>query len=105
MSDDTHNILGDNAGVHIPQGDASADVSLGFGDFIVGLYHSAMMALGKMEHPELGTQEPDPDSARHTIDILRMLEVKTKGNLEEDEERLMQHLLYELKVAFVEVNR
>ena len=103
MSDE--NILGDNAGVHIPQSDSGADVSLGFGDFVVGLYHSAMMALGKMEHPELGGQAHDLDSARHTIDILRMLEAKTKGNLEEDEERLIQHLLYELKIAYVDASR
>ena len=104
MSDDTTQgkVLGDNSGVYIPNEDAGADVKIDFGGFIVGLYQSALISLGRAEHPELGGGQADLEAARHTIDILRLLQEKTKGNLDEEEDKLLRGLLYELKVAFVE---
>jgi hypothetical protein len=104
MSDESgqEKVLGDNAGVYIPSEGDEASVEMDFGGFIVGLYQSALIALGHAEHPELGGGEADLEAARHTIDILRLLQEKTKGNLDQEEERLMKGLLYELKVAFVE---
>ncbi len=100
-------VLGDEGGVYIPQGEdgqtpPKREISIDFGGFVVGLYQSAMVSLGEMEHPETGESSPDLESARHTIDILRMLQQKTEGNLDEEEDQLLRGLLYKLRMAFVE---
>ncbi len=104
MSDETsqEKVLGDNAGVYIPTEEDDASMDMDFGGFVVGLYQSALIALGSAQHPELGGEGDDLDAARHAIDILRMLQEKTKGNLDEEEDKLIRGLLYELKVAFIE---
>ena len=115
MSDDTKNddeqVLGDSGGVYIPKGskadepigpDGKRQISIDFGGFVVGLYQSAMVGLGEMNHPETGESMADLESARHTIDILRMLQHKTDGNLDEEEDRLLRGLLYKLRMAYVE---
>lgn len=108
MSDDSQpegaKILGDHAGVYVPTASAPEQLEpeVDFGGFIVGLYQSAMVALGEMEHPETGETLKDLETARHTIDILRMLHEKTRGNLDEEEDKLMRGLLYKLRVAFVD---
>jgi len=111
MSEDNNkegegHVLGDGAGVYIPSDDGSLDsnknLQADFGGFIVGLYQSAMVSLGEMEHPETGATERDFEAARHTIDLLRVLQDKTKGNLDQEEEQLLKGLLHRLRVAFVE---
>lgn len=106
MSDETEKdekVLADGSGVYIPREERAGDaIAIDFGGFIVGLYQSAMVSLGEMEHPDTGEQVRDLESARHTIDILKMLQQKTEGNLDEEENRLMRGLLYKLRVAFVE---
>ena len=49
--------------------------------------------------------EPNLALARQTIDTLAMLETKTQGNLEQEEARLLEGLLYELRMRFVEVGK
>ena len=99
-------VLGDNAGVYIPgQAPSRREVSIDFGGFIVGLYQSALVSLGKMADPITDQTDKDMDSARHTIDLIRMLEEKTRGNLDEEEAKLMKGLLYELRVAYVEATK
>ena len=49
--------------------------------------------------------EPDPLLARQTIDALEMLRAKTRGNLDADEEKLFDSLIYELRMRFVEIGR
>lgn len=77
-----------------------ADTSVDFVSFVVGLATSALAHLGDKPAPD----EPPPDLAlaRQTIDILGMLEQKTKGNLTGDEERILSHLLYDLRIRYVE---
>lgn len=93
-------VLGGGAGVYKPG--AGQEIAADFGGFIVGLYQSAMVSLGQMEHPETGSTESDLEGARHTIEILNMLKVKTQGNLDEEESQLLKGLLYRLRVAYVE---
>ncbi len=50
------------------------------------------------------TLTPDLDTARHLIDVLGMLEHKTRGNLDESEQKLLQSLIYDLRVAFVDAS-
>ena len=75
-----------------------------FSTFVVSLSHSALQHLGDAEGPE-GKTEAHLPMARHTIDILGMLQDKTKGNLTGDEERLLTQVLYDLRLRFVEVSR
>jgi hypothetical protein len=53
-----------------------------------------------------GQEHPlDLETARHLIDVLGMLEAKTKGNLDEAEQKLLQSLIYDLRVAFVDAQK
>jgi len=82
--------------------------SLGPVDFsthVVSLASTALIALGKMPTPDGDTPPMDLDTARHLIDVLGMLEHKTKGNLEEAEHKLLQSLIYDLRVAFVDAQK
>ncbi len=104
MSDDTKDnakILGDHAGVVLPN-EAGAGMAIDFGDFVVGIYHSALVGLGKLPNPETDSLVKDLDYARHNIELLRLLQRKTRGNLDEEEAKLLTGLIHELQIAFVE---
>ena len=73
-----------------------------FHTFILSLGSSALLHLGELEHPDGGTARVDLPLAKHTIDIIAMLQDKTRGNLTPPEERLMESLLYDLRLRFVE---
>jgi len=62
----------------------------------------AWQHLGKVASPISGKVERDLRMAQHTIDLLSMIEVKTKGNLNEEESNLLQHVLYELRLNYVD---
>ena len=82
--------------------------SLGPVDFsthVVSLASTALIALGKMPTPEGEAHPIDLETARHLIDVLGMLEHKTKGNLDETEAKLLASLIYDLRVAFVDVQK
>jgi hypothetical protein len=83
-------------------------VALGPVDFsthILSLASSALIALRKMPPLEGDDQPLDLEAARHLIDVLGMLEQKTKGNLDEAEQKLLQSLIYDLRVAFVDAQK
>jgi hypothetical protein len=73
-----------------------------FHTFVLSLGSSALLHLGEIENPNDGVSQKDLPLAKHTIDILVMLEEKTKGNLSTAEERLMDSLLYDLRLRYVE---
>jgi len=73
-----------------------------FEHLLSSLYMTALMQLG-MVHSEGAQPRLDLMGARSTIDTLALLEQKTRGNLTEAESKMMQHSLYELHLAFVEV--
>ena len=73
-----------------------------FSGFILSLYSSGLVQLGKVEEPSTGKKTMNLDLAQHTIDMIAMLEEKTKGNLTEDENNLLQALLSEIRMAYVE---
>ena len=77
-----------------------------FANMVIQQTNMALMLLGKMPHPESGETIEDIEAARLFIDQLEMLEVKTKGNLDTREEKLLKQSLTALRMAFVEtVNR
>ena len=88
--------------------ESGASVALGPIDFsthILSLASSAMCALGAMPAPGGETMALDLEAAHHLIDVLGMLEQKTKGNLDESEQKLLQSLLYDLRVAYVDAQK
>jgi hypothetical protein len=70
--------------------------------FILSLSSSAMVHLGEVNDPESGKNQLDLNLARHTLDMLAMLEEKTKGNLSADEEGLLKNILFELRMKYVQ---
>jgi hypothetical protein len=82
--------------------DARALPAVDFHTFVLSLGSSALLHLGELEHPEAGASGKDLPLAKHTIDILAMLEEKTRGNLTPAEEKLIQSLLYDLRLRYVD---
>jgi hypothetical protein len=72
-----------------------------FSAFILSLAHAAMMHLGHIPDPQTGQIVLDLELARHTIDTIGMLKDKTAGTLTQDESRLMESALSELRMAYV----
>ena len=62
----------------------------------------AMIHLGVIDNPVTRQKEENIEAAKEMIDILTILEEKTKGNLSQDEEKLFSALLYDLRMRFVE---
>lgn len=73
-----------------------------FSTFVLSLSTSALYQLGLVPGPggQL-VEEPSRVLAQQTIETLEMLAEKTRGNLEEDEQKLLESLLYELRMQFV----
>ncbi len=77
-----------------------------FSTFVLSLSTAALYQMGAMPDPATGgVAEADPLIAQQTIDTLEMLRQKTLGNLEEEERKLIDSLLYELRMRFVELGR
>ena len=72
-----------------------------FPTFIMSLSSSAFYHLGDMPDPTTGKKELNLPAVQQTIDMLNMLKEKTKGNLKEDESKLLEQLIYELQVKYV----
>jgi hypothetical protein len=72
-----------------------------FSTFVFSLSSSAMLHLGLMENPYTKTIDKNLPLAQQTIDIISMLKDKTKGNLSDEEENLITHLLTELRLKYV----
>jgi hypothetical protein len=75
---------------------------INFSTFIFSLNTSALLHLGEVPDPTTGKQQEDLAMAKQTIDLIAMLEEKTKGNLTQDEENLMKHILYDLRLRYVQ---
>ncbi len=75
-----------------------------FSTFILSLASSALVHMGEVPNPDSGNMEKNPLLARHTIDVLSMLEDKIKHGLNEEEARIFRDVLYELRMKFVAGN-
>ena len=76
--------------------------SIDFATFVLSLSHSALMHLGEVPDPETNKAHVDLGLAKQNVDILVLLEEKTKGNLTGDEERLLAQVLFVLRMRYVE---
>jgi hypothetical protein len=77
-------------------------VSALFANMVIQNTNMALIFLGHAPHPQTGKKEIDLDNARYFIDQLEMIELKTKGNLDKQEEGLLKQSLTSLRMAFVE---
>ncbi len=85
-----------------PSGKKETLPKIDFSSFILSLYSSGLVQLGKVEDPSTGKKSVNLDLAKHTINMIAMLEEKTRGNLTSDEEKLLRSMLSEIRLAFVE---
>jgi hypothetical protein len=73
-----------------------------FLQLVYGLQQSGMMALGKLMNPMSRKIETSLEAARDVIDTLTALETRTRGNLEPDEQRVLQQALTDLRLNYVD---
>ncbi len=76
-----------------------------FGNFFMSLASQAAASLGAMPHPVTGQRSIDLETGKHWINILGMLEEKTKGNLHPQEAELVKSLTSDLRLQYVQVQR
>ena len=89
-----------------PPGDpltSPLDDIVSFSSFLLGLSTQALLHLGEIEDPVSGRVERDLGAAKHVIDILGILKDKTRGNLEQAEQQLLDAVLYDLRMRYVEL--
>lgn len=82
-----------------------ADDPASFVNFLTTLASQAASALGAVPHPVTGQRAVDLESGRYWIDVLAMLQEKTKGNLQTQEARLLEGLLSDLRMQYVAISR
>lgn len=82
-----------------PQGKVS---EMDFTQLVMSFASTALIQMGEAPQPEGGTSMVDMEAARQTINILTILKEKTKGNLEPKEQELMDSVVAELQVRFVQ---
>jgi hypothetical protein len=75
---------------------------INFSAFVISLSTQALMHLGEIANPLSGKSEIDVPVAKQMIDILAMLQEKTRGNLDAGEARLIEDLLFDLRMKYVE---
>jgi len=75
---------------------------INFSTFVFSLSTSALIYLGEMDNPVTQKKEEDYNLAKQNIDILSILEERTKGNLDPNEAKLLESLLYDLRMKYIE---
>jgi hypothetical protein len=86
--------------------DAKAPLpEIDFGMFVMSLASSVLVHLGEINHPESGQPDLNLPLAKQTIDILGMLREKTRGNLTQEEAQLLDNLLYDLRMKYVDAKK
>ncbi|MBI4160836.1 MAG: DUF1844 domain-containing protein [Acidobacteria bacterium] len=88
-----------------PEGPATepgpeAPESVGFDFFVQSLYLQALMQLGDLEDPVTRNRSANLDAARLSIDFLGILQNKTLGNLDADETRYLEEVLFDLRMRY-----
>ncbi len=74
-----------------------------FAELINIIVMQAMAALGLLQGPGGQRMPADPPTAKHFIDMLELIDQKTKGNLTDEEKSLLDQVLYETRMAFVQI--
>ena len=74
-----------------------------FSNFILSLNTSALIHLGDLPDPQTRERIYDIQSAKQTVDILELLKTKTEGNLDSEEFRLLDDVIYDLRLKYVKI--
>jgi Domain of unknown function (DUF1844) len=88
-----------------PSGTGAQMGEISFGAFLMSLSTEALVHLGEMSDPSGGQPQCDLAMAQQLIDILGMLREKTRGNLDHDEQALLDAILFDLRMKYVEIAR
>jgi hypothetical protein len=86
---------------HTGRGIPGADDPASFINFLMSIASNAAASLGMMEHPVTGERGVDLQLAKHWIDVLGMLQEKTRGNLAAQEQQIFEGLLADLRLQYV----
>ena len=94
---------GEDAGKDPGKGSSDKELlyEFGFSTFILSLSTSALVHLGELPDPLSNTKEVNLQLAKQTISIIEMLKEKTEGNLTKEEENLVDSVLYDVRLKFV----
>ena len=76
-----------------------------FGILALSLCNAALVGLGEIPEPETGKAQKDLRVAKDNIDLLLMLQQKTKGNLTQEELELLESMLFDLRLKYVEASK
>jgi len=82
--------------------DQTNQYDIQFVQLVMSLHIAAMQQMGKVASPLTGKIERDMAMCRNTIDMLEMLQRKTVGNVSDDEKKLIDRLLYECRLNYVD---
>jgi len=100
--DQEENIRVQESQTETPHDDAESQLpEITFAGFILSLHTSALFHFGELEDPVTKEKKKNLSAAKQTIDMLSMLRDKTLGNLEDDETKLLDGILYELRMRYV----
>ncbi|MEA3296444.1 MAG: DUF1844 domain-containing protein [candidate division Zixibacteria bacterium] len=84
------------------QQSTNTDADAMFFQLVLSLQAGAMTQMGKVASQLTGEIERNMDMARNSIELLAMLEKKTKGNLTDDEQKVLNGVLYELRMNYMD---
>ncbi len=87
-----------------PQADRGPIPPANFTLLVISLVSQARICLADMENPLTKKKQLDLEAAKHHIDLLEMLDAKTKGNLSDQEKELLDSVLYELRMRYVQLS-
>lgn len=87
------------------QSSSAGNPDIGFSNLILSLGTSAMIHMGVIEDPQTKRKDKNLEMAKQEIDLIVMLEAKTKGNLTNPEKDVLEKVLYELRLRFVEASK
>ena len=80
----------------------SGELKMDFSAFILSLNASSMIHMGEIPDPHSMERSVNLPAAKHTIEILEIIEDKTKGNLDDTEKKLLEDILYNLRMKFMQ---
>jgi len=88
-------------------GEKKQDYALDFNALVLSLGSSASVHLGEAPDPTSGQKRDKPEftMAQQSIDLLGMLQEKTRGNLTPDEARFLENMLFDLRMLYVQVSK
>ncbi len=80
------------------------EIKIDFTTFMMSLASSAYCSMGLVPNPITNKVDKNLRAAKQQIDLIEMLKDKTKGNLEKEEEKLLESILYQLHLSYVQAS-